>query len=156
MATDLDASLGKLQREPGTDITFISYIPNTAKKGVFNLAPSVFRRRYTTTYAPVAIALSEHTPREFRSINAADLNIEFDVVGLSNEDDVDITLAKLRKFIRKDKRTGEPPDLVFQVGPKSWTVRIDTMEIGPKLWNKDGGEQRVHVTLQMHTIEWEK
>jgi hypothetical protein len=103
----------------------------------------------------VPIALSDHSPREFRSTNATEISIEFEIVA-PGQSDVEPSLAKLRKFMRKDRRTGEPPDLVLVMGTKQWTVRIDNMEHTPKIWNPSTGESRVHVVLQMHTIEWER
>src|SRR6185369_9314115 len=103
----------------------------------------------------VPIALSDHTPREFKANNATDLTVEFEIVG-DGQRDVETSLAKLRKFMRKDRRTGEPPDMVFVMGQKQWVVRIDRMTQQPRLWNPNTGEQRVHVSLQMHTVEWER
>jgi hypothetical protein len=146
------ARLGPLQGEPGSDFIFDF---DLKKNAITHLAPNMFRRTYAATYAPVPIALSDHAPREFRSNNATDLSIEFEIVG-DGQRDVETSLAKLRKFMRKDRRTGEPPDLVFVMGQKQWTVRIDRMEHTPKLWNPTTNEQRVHVAMQMHTLEWEK
>ena len=146
------ARLGPLQGDPGSDFIFDF---DLKKNAITNLAPNVFRRTYGATYAPVPIALSDHSPREFRSNNATDLSIEFEIVG-DGQRDVEASLAKLRKFMRKDRRTGEPPDLVFVMGQKQWTVRIDHMEHAPKLWNPSTGAQRAHVSMQMHTLEWER
>jgi len=146
------ARLGLLQKGSESDFTF-DFALN--KNGITHLAPNVFRRTYGATYAPVPIALSDHAPREFRSNNATDLTIEFEIVG-DGQMDVELSLAKLRRFMRKDPRTHEPPDLVFVMGQKQWTVRIDHMEHTPKLWNPNTGEQRVHVSMQMHTLEWER
>jgi hypothetical protein len=146
------ARLGPLQGDPGSDFIFHF---DLQKNSITNLAPNTFRRTYGATYAPVPIALSDHAPREFRNNNATDMSIEFEVVG-DGQRDVEQSLSKLRKFMRKDKRTGEPPDLVLVMGQKSWTVRIDRMEMTPRLWNPTTNEQRVHVTLQMHTLEWER
>lgn len=146
------ARLGPLNGEPGSDFIFHF---DLQKDAITHLAPNQFQRTYASTYAPVPIALSDHSPREFKSTNATDMQIEFEIVG-AGQRDVETSLAKLRKFIRKDKRTGEPPDMVFVMGQKQWTVRIDRMVHTPKLWNPNTGEQRVHVTMQMHTVEWEK
>lgn len=157
MAAHPWARLGPLQGDPGSDFIFHFDFQQNA---ITNFAPNVFHRRYTATYAPVPIALSDHTPREFRATNATDLNIEFEIVGAGGQKDgqkdVEASLSKLRKFMRKDKRTGEPPDLVFVMGQKQWTVRIDSMDHTPKLWNADTNEVRVHVAMTMHTVEWEK
>jgi hypothetical protein len=146
------ARLGPLQGEPGSDFIFHFSLN---KNGITHLAPNSFRRRYASQYAEVPIALSDHAPREFKSNRATELSLEFEIVG-DGQLDVEASLAKLRKFMRKDRRTGEPPDLVLVMGKKSWTVRLDNMEHAPRLWNQDTNEQRVHVTLQMHTVEWER
>lgn len=147
------ARLGPLRSAaPGEDFIFHF---DLQRNSVSHLAPSAFKRVYAATYAPVPIALSDHTPREFRATSATDLQIEFDIVG-DGQLDVERSLKKLRGFMRKDRRTGEPPDLIFVLGAKQWSVRIDRMEQTPKLWNPDTGEQRVHVVLQMHTLEWER
>jgi hypothetical protein len=146
------ARLGPLQGEPGSDFIFHF---DVQKNAVTHLAPNQFRRVYAANYAPVSIALSDHAPREFHNTNATELTIEFEIVG-DGQRDVENSLAKLRKFMRKDRRTSEPPDMVFVMGQKQWTVRIDRMEHTPRLWNPNTGEQRVHVMIQMHTLEWEK
>lgn len=146
------ARLGPLQGEPGSDFIFNFDLQRNA---ISHLAPSAFTRTYSSTYAPVPIALSDHTPREFKANNATDMTIEFEIIG-DGQRDVEQSLAKLRKFMRKDKRTGEPPDMVFVMGQKQWTVRIDRMQMVPRLWNPSTGEQRVHVSLAMHTVEWER
>lgn len=146
------ARLGPLQGEPGSDFIFHF---DLQKNAITHLAPNQFSRTYSSTYAPVPIALSDHTPREFKSTNATDMTVEFEIVG-DGQRDVETSLAKLRKFMRKDRRTGEPPIMVFVMGQKQWTVRIDRMVHQPRLWNPSTGEQRVHVSLQMHTEEWER
>jgi hypothetical protein len=146
------ARLGPLQGEPGSDFIFHF---DLQKNAITHLAPNQFSRTYSSTYAPVPIALSDHTPREFKSTNATDMTVEFEIVG-DGQRDVETSLAKLRKFMRKDRRTGEPPIMVFFMGQKQWTVRIDRMVHQPRLWNPSTGEQRVHVSLQMHTEEWER
>jgi hypothetical protein len=146
------ARLGPLQGEPGGDFIFHF---DLQKNAVTHLAPNQFQRVYSSTYAPVPIALSDHTPREFKATNATDLTVEFEIVG-DGQRDVETSLAKLRKYMRKDRRTGEPPIMVFVMGQKQWTVRIDRMTMQPRLWNANTGEQRVHVSLQMHTVEWER
>jgi hypothetical protein len=146
------ARLGPLQGEPGSDFIFHF---DLQKNAVTHLAPNQFQRTYSSTYAPVPIALSDHTPREFKATNATDMTVEFEIVG-DGQRDVETSLAKLRKYMRKDRRTGEPPVMVFVMGQKQWTVRIDRMVHQPRLWNQSTGEQRVHVSLQMHTVEWER
>jgi len=146
------ARLGPLNGEPGSDFIFHF---DLQKDSITHFAPNQFQRTYSSTYAPVPIALSDHTPREFKSTNATDMQVEFEIVG-AGQRDVESSLSKLRGFMRKDKRTGEPPDMVFVMGQKQWTVRIDRMVHQPRLWNPNTGEQRVHVTMQMHTVEWER
>ena len=146
------ARLGPLQGEPGSDFIFHFQLQQNA---VTHLAPNIFKRHYGATYAPVPIALSDHVPREFRSTNATELTIEFEIIA-PGQQDCEPSLSKLRKFMRKDKRTGEPPDLVLVIGKKSWSVRIETMDHTPKLWNPDTNESRVHVFMTLHTLEWER
>ncbi len=122
---------------------------------ITHLAPNVFKRRYTSNYAAVPIALSDHAPREFRANNPTELTLEFEIVG-AKQLAVERSLKQLRGFLRKDRRTGEPPDMVLVIGDKQWTVRIDTMEHVPRLWNAEANEQRVHVSMNMHTQEWER
>lgn len=122
---------------------------------ITHFAPNVFRRKYSANYAVVPIALSDHSPREFRANNATELSIEFEIVG-DRQVDVERSLKQLRGFMRKDRRTGEPPDMVFSLGSKQWTIRIDSMEHDPRLWNVEANEQRVRVLLQAHTTEWER
>lgn len=147
------ARLGPLQSgAPGSDFIFHFELQ---KNQTTHLAPSVFRRKYAAQYSLVPIAQSDHMPREFRSTSATDITIEFEIVG-AGQKDVEASLAKLRKFMRKDKRTGEPPDLLFVMGQKSWPVRIDSMDHVPRLWNPDTNELRVHVVMTMHTLSWER
>lgn len=146
------ARLGPLHGEDGGDFVFHFKI---IKNGITHLAPNIFRRKYSAQYAPVAIALSDHAPREFKANNATELTLEFEIVA-DAQLDCEASLSKLRGFMRKDKRTGEPRDMILVIGKKQWTVRIDNMDHAPRLWNPDTNEQRVHVTLAMHTVEWEK
>jgi hypothetical protein len=147
------AYLGLAQTDKASeDFIFHSAIQSGAPTHF--LSPD-FKRKHSTAYTVVPIAQSDHTPREFRANNAGELSVNIEIFGDRNID-VEPSLAKLRGYMRKDKRTGEPPDLVLVVGKKSWTVRIDSIEFSPKLWNDKLDEQRVHVALQLHTVAWEK
>lgn len=147
------ARLGPLQSEEGGADFIFHFKLN--KDGITHLAPNIFKRKYSAQYAPVPIALSDHTPQEFRANSATQLSIEFEIVA-DGQRDCEASLSKLRKFMRKDRRTGQPPDLLFVMGKKQWAVRIESMDHTPRLWNPDTNEQRVHVTINMHTLEWEK
>lgn len=147
------AYLGLAKRDKATDDFVFDF--ELKRRGVTHLAPNVFSRDYSATYSPVPIAQSDHTPREFRATNAADISIEFMIVG-DGQLDVEASLSKLRRFMRKDKRTGQPPNLILVMGKKSWLVQIDKMKHTPKLWNSEINEQQVHVSIQFHTVEWEK
>jgi hypothetical protein len=122
--------------------------------GITRLAPKTIRRTYSALYVDVPLALADHSPKEWKANAPIDIPIEFEIVG-EQQNGVDTELRKLRKFMRKDRRTGEPPDLLLIIGTKQWTVRLNRMEVQPVLWNENTEEQRVKVQLNFHTTEQE-
>lgn len=124
----------------------------TAQRNVANrLAPNHVSRRYSNTYVSVPIALADHVPEEWKSTNATVLNVEFEIYG-DGQASIDAEERILRKFMRKERRTGEPPDLLFQMGSKVWKCRLHDMTVTVTLWNEQTDEQRAKVVLMLHTI----
>lgn len=143
--------IGPLDPNNGEDFFFDFAIkPNATTR----LAPKSMMRTYSALYAPSPVAVSDHIPEEWRANNSTKIQIEFEIVG-TQQLDVESELRRLRKFMRKDRRTGEPIDLVLVLGQKSWTVRIDNMAHTPTLWNENTNEQRCKVSMQFHTQRWE-
>lgn len=122
---------------------------------VSQFAPHKVSRETTANYVPVPVALADHIPEEWKGNNPVQSQIEFEVVG-DRQRSVEASLRKLRKFIRKDQRSGEPPDLIFVLGNRSWKCRMHRMHEEVILWNDQANEQRVRVQLTLHTIEWEQ
>lgn len=153
MPTTGDPRAGRLAvlDDPNTDFPFHFTLQ---ANNISHLAPNVFKRRNLTNYATTGVALSALQPREFRAISAVELTIEFEIVG-AGQLSVVPSLRKLYKLAAKDRRTGEPPDVIFELGSRSWVVRIDSIEEVPRLWNNNADEQRVHIVMQMHTVQKE-
>mgnify|MGYP001614793523 CR=1 FL=1 len=74
------------------------------------------------------IAWTRHQPTEIRVEGA------FHASGAGTVQDA---LDRLEKFRRKT-RTGEPPDLTFVFGRRSWPVRLVDVTANEKLWTTDG------------------
>lgn len=125
------------------------------RDAVSQFAPHKLSRETVANYVPVPVALSDHMPEEWKGNSAVQIPIEFEIVG-DKQRDVNTALRKLRKFIRKDRKTGEPPDLIFVLGNRSWKCRLHRMHEEVVMWNQDANEQRVRVQLTLHTIEWEQ
>lgn len=147
--------IGLLKPRPGGPADF-SFVFAVDRSGVVNnLAPNSIERTRSATYVAVPVALSDHTPDEWKANNPTDITISFEIVG-TRQISVDSELRKLRKFMsKKSGDNGEPPDLVFVLGSKSWKVRIHRMTEKPTLWNDDANEQRVKVSVTMRTIDLE-
>ena len=144
------AKIGLLNNKSSSDDFVFDFSLN--RDATTRLAPHHQRRSYSNVYVPVPLALSHHAPDEWKANNPIEFGIEFEIVG-DGQRNVTADLNKLRKFMRKDKRTGEPPDLVFETGSVFWKVRIHRMDVTPVLWNEKGEEQRVKVSLTMRTTE---
>ncbi len=145
------AKLGPVDGTSADDFIFDFSLKNGE---VTRLAPHHVRRTYSAVYAPVPVALTEHAPEEWKANNPIEIPIEFELVG-TQQKDVDGELRKLRRFMKKSRKTGEPPDLLFVMGSKRWTVRIHRMEVTPTLWNDQTNEQRAKVSLTLHTTQAE-
>lgn len=147
-ANNASARIGLLKPDGVTSDFVFDFVVN--RDGISRLAPNSNRRVYAANYAPVPLAQSDHTPKEWKSNNPTEINVSFEIVG-SGQREIDSELRKLRKFMRKTK-TGQPPDLLYVVGKKQWSIRIERLEVTPVLWTEGADEQRVKVQLFMHTI----
>lgn len=146
-----EGRIAPLDTRSGLETLYFRFsLPITPNDGAVTLAPHSFRRTYAANYVPVQVALSSHLPEEWRSNAPVVMPIEFEVISQKKQT-IDGELRKLRRMMKKDARTGEPPDLVFVMGVKQWTVRIFTMDVTPTVWNQQLDEVRARVTLTFHT-----
>lgn len=150
----MSARLGPVNGDASEDLNF-AFTLNADRNAVTVLAPNRVTRMYSSVYVPVPVALSDHAPDEWKSNNPTDHNVEFEIYA-NGSATAEAPLRKLRKFMRKDRRTGEPPDLIFTLnGSDVHTVRIHRMTVAPTLWSATQDEQRVKVTLTLRSLDWE-
>lgn len=145
------ARLGPLNLDDGED-----YIFDFTQKAnsVSQLAPNDMQRRYSAILVPVPVAQADMVPEEWKGNNPGEITFEHEIIAPRGFD-VARSLRRLRKFMRKDRRTGEPPLLVFVMGQRQWTCRMVNLLEHPKLWSEDTAEIRARVSITLHTTKWE-
>lgn len=147
------ARIGPVNGKASDDFLF-QFKLSTDRNGVAALAPNRIQRNFAAVYAPVPTAFGDQNPEEWKANSAGEITLDFEIVG-NGQTAVTNTVRKLRKFMRKDRRSGEPPDLIFAIGSQHWTVRIHRLSESPVLWNSDTDESRVKVTATLHTTSWD-
>jgi len=147
------ARIGPVKGKASDDFLF-QFKLSADRNGVAALAPNSIQRNFAAVYAPVPIAFGDQSPEEWKANNAGEITLEFEIVG-NGQMSVLNTVRKLRKLMRKDSRSGEPPDLVFAIGSQHWIVRIHRLSEKPVLWNSDTDESRTRVTVTLHTKSWD-
>lgn len=139
---------------------------------IFPLNPDEVQRSHGPRYAEAPIAGADYSPVfapgvpppfQWISNRAEEIRIGFLLVpslvmtvvtssfGFGSQDlDVETELAKLDRFMRRDGKTGEPPDLVFTFGDRIDRVRIWSKDVVEKLWTAQLKVQKaqVHLTLR--------
>lgn len=145
------ARLGPLAVNDGEDFIF-TFVQDP--NGVSQLAPNSFTRSYAANYVQVPVAQADHLPEEWKSNNPGELALDCEIVG-GKQLDIARSLRRLRKYMRKDRRTGEPPYLVLVVGQRQWTCRLVRLTEHPVLWNADTAEIRAKISMTLHTTKWE-
>ncbi|HJU22838.1 MAG TPA: hypothetical protein VJ891_10045 [Casimicrobiaceae bacterium] len=132
---------------------------------IFALNPDRIPREYGAVYAQVPIAGADYAPsspvsnpppvawvrNQADRIHADVLLVAPKILNGSGPDDVESDIRKLEIFRFKD-RSGEPPDLVFTVGPRSDRVRLERMQVDPKIWTEDLRIQQARVTLELIVV----
>lgn len=124
----------------------------------FDLNPRSIERAYTSRYADVPLARHDGNPNELGQLsewsgNGADkLTIDFALYRTDNDKDVEAELTKIDRMRRKDRRTGEPPDMIFVFGQVSDAVRVEAVNLSEKLWSEDGRRQHVDVRMTMRIV----
>jgi hypothetical protein len=145
------ARLGPLNIDDGEDYIFVFA---QSANAVSQLAPNDMQRRYSAILVPVPIAQADHLPEEWKGNNPGEITFEHEIIAPKNLD-ISRSLRRLRKFMRKDRRTGEPPLLVFVMGQRQWTCRMVSLLEHPKLWSEDTAELRARISITRHTTKWE-
>lgn len=147
------ARLGPLNVNDGEDYIFDFTQRAT---GVTQLAPKEMQRRYSAILVMVPVANADMVPEEWKGNNPGEITFEHEIVATRGSDNTR-SLRRLRKFMRKDRRTGEPPLLVFVMGQQQWTCRMVNMtnNVSPGGWNEDTAEIRTRVSITLHTTKWE-
>ena len=124
----------------------------------FTRNPSKVSRHWVANYADSLAAGSDlgggsDGPPPFEWVNnkPEDIHVEFTLhaVGKST---VDGDLEKLDGLRLKSSRTGEPPDLIFKMGPRSDRVRISDKNVDEILYTPGLGVQQAKVTLTLRTV----
>ncbi len=132
---------------------------------IFRLNPERMPRRYSAVYAPVPVARQDYNPQYpvanpppvwWTRNNAEHISVEFLLVsernlGEGGRTDVEAEILQLERF-RFNDRTGEPPDLIWSVGARNDTVRIESMQIDPRVWTPELKIEQAHVTLDLIVI----
>lgn len=147
------ARIGPLNGSASDDFIF-QFQLSTQTGGVAQLAPHRIQRNFAAVYAPVPVAFGDQTPEEWKANSPAEITLEFEIVG-NGQTAVTANLRKLRKFMRKDRRSGEPPDLVFAIGSQHWVCRLHRLSESPVMWNPDTDETRTRVTATLHSKSWD-
>lgn len=133
---------------------------------IFTLNPNKVRRTHAPRYALIPVALADFGPAsvplsaagakpfEWTGNSPEEIRIEFLVWegGPDGADEVEDTLRRLDKFMLKDGRTGEPPDLVFTFGHRHDVVRIHEKDVEEQLWTWDLRVEKAQVSLVMKAI----
>lgn len=108
-----------------------------------------------STHVEVPIAQDDNGPTssanrfEWVSNKPRTIHVEF-TLHTTGDDDVSADLRRLDALMEKDPRTGEPPDLIFTHGPRSWLCRIDGCQLKDKQrYTPDLRPQHYDVTLTL-------
>ncbi len=140
-------------------------VGTSADDVIFQLNPDRMPRDYDAVYAQVPIAGADYSPaspvsnpapvswvrNQADRIHAEVMLVAPRILSGTGAGDVESDLRKLEVFRFKD-RGGEPPDLVFTVGPRSDRVRLERMHVDPKVWTEDLRIEQARVTLELVVI----
>ena len=142
---------------------------------IFELNPERVRRTVAERYADSPVAGADYAsdyqgPAPFQWIanRPEEIRIEFWLIprflirkdanrALTTAlqiDDVMEEMAKIDGWRKRDRSTGEPPDLVFTMGPRSDRVRIFEREYDEKLYTPDLRVQQCQVSLTMRAVKF--
>ncbi len=125
----------------------------------FALNPAEVRYSYSTQYAQSLASLTDYGgsyngPRPLEWVRNPPDQITFELVLYADSPDkadaVEDDIKKLRGFMRKEARSGEPPDLIFRYGAQP-LVKCRLVKLGliPVLMTEDLKMQHAKASIEL-------
>lgn len=132
---------------------------------VFRLNPEKTSEEHGANYAEVGIAGADwrtggagypqpvEWTRNRPSRKDADLLLYSAPQHEGQSPDIERELAQLEAFLKKDRATGEPPDLIYQEGKRYDVVRLERITVDPLLYTPDLRRTQARVRLAMIVVQ---